>query len=300
MVDPITRSLSASHPGPVFVHSDLLGLLPQLGPDVRRVIQELGRGDGLTRRLLERLRELIGDRELWIPAYNYDFCRTGVFRVQEDPARIGALPEYYRKNEAEWRTDTPVFSICGSGSKPSSYPQQVVDPFGIHSEFHQLCELDGLILFYGVAFSPTITHYVERVATTDGPLYRYDKLFHGEVQDSPSQSHPVTLQYHVIPRDVRIKYDMRRLQRELLETDVMRPLDPEIGNTYVVSAKGLTQAWHEKLSENPYYLLDDESRRTAVEMVSKHGGRRLQIADFDDEDFGPIRANQSPVRRTEE
>jgi len=63
-----------------------------------------------------------------------------------------------------------------------------------------------------------------------------------------------------------------------------------------VSAKGLTQAWHEKLSENPYYLLDDESRRTAVELVSKHGGRRLQITNFDDEDFGPIRANQSPVR----
>jgi aminoglycoside 3-N-acetyltransferase len=250
------------------------------------VIKELGQGDGVVRRLMERLRVIIGSREPWIPAYNYDFCKTGIFRVLDDPAQIGALPEYYRRNEAEWRTNTPVFSICGSGTPPALSPGQVVDPFGVHSEFHQLCRDDGLVLFYGVLFSPTMTHYVERVATPEGPLYRYDKLFHGEVWDVAGEVRPVSLRYHVIPRGVTIKYDMIRLQRELIDTGAMRPLDPEFGKTFVVSARELTEVWGERLSEDPYYLLDDESRRIATTLVSESGGERLRISSFDDEDFG--------------
>ena len=288
MLDPISAALSKACPGPVFTHSDLRGLLTQLGPDVRTVIRELGEGDGLMRRLTERLRTVVGDRELWVPTYNYDFCKTGFFSVDDDPAQIGALPEYYRKSEADWRTDTPVFSVCGSGSRPASIPGEIIDPFGVHSEFHQLCERDGSLLFFGVLFSPTMTHYVERVATAEGPLYRYDKLFHGRVRDS-LREYDVTMKYHVIPQGVTLKYDMVRLQRELLEASIMRPLQPEFGVSFVVSARELIKAWGEGLVADPYYLLDDASRRVAEELVSVHGGHRLQISEFDDEDFGVAR-----------
>ena len=294
MADPITSALSEPHGGPVLVHSDLRGLLLQLGPDVRRVMRESGPGDGIMNLLMDRLNMAVGDRELWIPAYNYDFCKTGIYRVSEDPAQIGALPEYYRNNEAEWRTATPVFSVCGSGPPPTATTETPTDPFGVESEFDQLCQRDGLILFFGVQFSPTVTHYVERMATSDGPLYRYDKLFHGEVETSTSESHPVTLKYHVIPRGVMIKYDMVRLQRELLEAGEMRALGPEYGKTFVVPAQGLVRFWKDRLRTDPYYLLDSESRKTALAIVEEFGGSRLHISNFNDADFPP--SGDSPTR----
>ena len=281
MTDVATKTLSAAFDGPVLVHSDIRGLLAQLDIDVRKAISDLGKNDDLMNRLAAQLQEMVGGRSLWIPAYNYDYCKTGVFEVRATPAQVGALPEFFRTKQAEWRSDTPVFSHSGTGEAPESIPGEVVDPFGERSEFHQLCQRRGLLLFYGVPFSPTLTHYVERTSSSEGPLYRYDKLFKGIVRYSDTEIRTVTLNYHVLPRGVAVRYEMPRLKAELLTAGVMKSLPAQFGRSYVVSASELTAFWHERLARDPFYLLDPSCRPDLERLIGKKGGR-LDIADFDD------------------
>lgn len=286
MTDAITAALSAEFDGPVLVHSDIRGLLARLDIDVRKAIGELGRNDDLMDRLVAQLQEIAGGRRLWIPAYNYDYCKTGLFDVRTTPSQVGALPEFFRTRKAEWRSDTPVFSTSGTGPRPDSISGDVVDPFGDQSEFHQLCQRRGALLFYGVPFSPTHTHYVERTATAIGPLYRYDKYFTGTIRYSDVDVRGVTLAYHVAPRGVSVRYDMPRLQTELLEAGIMRSLPPAFGRSYVVSAAELTAFWRARLHRDPFYLTTPTCRPELERLVEAKGGR-LEMADFEDPSAAP-------------
>lgn len=292
MTDAVTSALSAELDGPVLVHSDIRGLLARLDIDVRKAISELGQNDDLMNRLVAQLQEVVGDRSLWIPAYNYDYCKTGLFDVRSTPSEVGALPEFFRTKKADWRSDTPVFSTSGTGQPPDSIPGEVVDPFGERSEFHQLCQRRGLLLFYGVPFSPTLTHYVERTATAVGPLYRYDKFFKGTIRYSDDEVRAVTLKYHVAPRGVAVKYDMPRLKSELLEAGVMKSLPPQFGRSYVVSAFALTAFWHDRLHRDPFHFMDAACRPELERLVGAKG-RRLEIADFDDMHSDPADTRMS-------
>jgi len=286
-MDPISRAFPSAHDGPVMVHSDIRGLVARLDIDVRKAIRELSRNNNLMERLVAHLVEAAGGRSLWIPAYNYDFCRTGHYDVERTPAQVGALPEFFRVHQAEWRTDTPVFSVTGTGPRPTSIPGDVVDPFGASSEFHQLCDSQGLLLFYGVPFSPTITHYVERTRTPVGPLYRYDKLFTGRIRYASGDERSVRLLYHVAPKGVTVKYDMPRLKQELLDAGVMKNLPPEFGRSYVVMASELAAFWAACLERDPFHFMDAACRPELERFVAGRGGRRLVISEFDDADFVP-------------
>lgn len=282
-MDPVTAVLKDQCDGPVLVHSDIRGLLTHLNIDVRKAIREMDQSDELMDQMVALLQRTVGNRDLWIPTYNYDFCKTGIYDVQNDPAQIGALPEFFRQKRAQWRTDTPVFSNSGYGSMPDSIPGEIIDPFGAESEFHQLVQQNGILLFFGVPFSPTHTHYVERLATDEGPLYRYDKHFKGVIYYATAKR-PVTLNYHVIPRGITIKYDMPRLQDELLDAGVMRPLPDEYGHSYVAAAAELTNFWTEHIHKDPFYLLDMSVSHQAESLVEEKG-TRLSINDFDDQHF---------------
>ena len=285
MTDAVTAALSAEFNGPALVHSDIRGLLGRLDVDVRQFVSKSERSDALMGRLVDQLQGAVGERDLWIPAYNYDFCRTGLFDLRDAPAQVGALPEFFRTKKATWRSDTPVFSTSGTGRPPESIPGDVVDPFGDQSEFHQLCERGGVLLFFGVLFSPTHTHYVERTSSPVGPLYRYDKCFSGNIRYSDHEERSVTLKYHVAPRGVPVKYDMPRLKEELVAANILRNLPPKFGRSYVASVAELTVFWRERLERDPFYFMDPTCRPELERLVDAKGGR-LDIADFDDAHFG--------------
>lgn len=267
--------------GPVFVHSDLRHLLEALNIDFRQAILESNSLDHLIESYINLLQSSVGGRDLWIPTYNYDFCKTHQFDIENDVSQVGSISEYYRRNKAEWRTCTPVFSICGSGQAPTMQNSYQIDPFGKGSEFDQLYQHDGSILFFGVDFSPTFTHYVERISG-DGPLYRYDKLFPGEVTSNIGTT-LVELKYHVTPLGYQIKYDMQRLFSGLIKQGIMRKLPERYPNSYIVSVKELTSYWQACLLKDPFFLLDKLSKQVFEHLVMEKGGR-LEIQDFE----GPI------------
>lgn len=278
MDDYLSEILPKLCDGPVYVHSDLRYVIESLGVDFRQVIHDPHSKDVILEKAIVQLENLAGERDLWLPAYNYEFCKTGFFDVENDPTQIGILPEFFRKNKASWRTATPVFSTCGNGKKPNVNKDSKIDPFGPGSEFDELLRRNGSFLFYGVAFSPTFTHYVERI-TDIGPLYRYDKNFSGIVKDG-SVSKEVCLNYHVIPQGHRLKYDMSRLFQELIDRQYMKSLPPPYRNSYIIPARVLASFWKEQIEKDPFYLLDGPSRQLFEPLVLSKGGR-LEIQDFE-------------------
>lgn len=149
-----------------------------------------------------------------MPSFNYDFCKGKPFNLKEDISQVGTLSEYFRQEIASWRSSTPVFSFSGTGVMPQQELGSVIDPFDDTSLFGFLNKNNGLLMHYGSAFqATTLIHYAERIS--GNLIYRYNKKFNGLICDA--KNYEVTLNYHVIPKNVSLVYDWAKLERHLLE-----------------------------------------------------------------------------------
>jgi aminoglycoside N3'-acetyltransferase len=270
MSNAIAELIRACGSGPVFVHSDPFRAARLVKP-VRDRNSYLDAHIGVLRSASE-------GRALWLPTFNYDFPRTGVFDVRSSESQLGPLPERFRLAAAEWRTAIPIFSIAGTG--PVSQPRWGfhTDPFGEESIFAQLVRADGVVLYYGETFHyNTLIHYAERVA--GGPVYRYDKLFPGHVIMADGTFVEGSLDYHVRPMGTGLDYDWPRLLREALDAGVCRRLDsaPEV---VAASASKLCDLWVAAVERDAFALLDENTRAWAEPAVEKLG-RRFVIADYE-------------------
>lgn len=258
--------------GPILVHSDMFNvacLTPKSRSNHREVLQyHLG-----------VLFTVADGREVWVPTFNYDFTRTGLFDVVASPSQVGPFSEFFRTRVAHWRTHVPVFSICGTGPRPMYGFGEVVDPFDDRSVFAELVRQDGAILFYGAPFSSaTFIHYVER--TAGGPLYRYDKLFRGHVILEDATHVDVTLLYHVRPMGRPLEYDWHRLEAMLIDSGILwAHLQPRC-RLMVVGARALRDIWLYCLARDPLFLLNHESRSWVAPMLDRLG-RRFRLSDFE-------------------
>jgi aminoglycoside N3'-acetyltransferase len=231
------------------------------------------------------IQKLVDGRAVWMPAFNYDFCRTGYYNTRTSVSQVGPIPEFFRLERAVWRTPTPVFSITGQGEPPkrSSSLLGLVDPFGSSSSFADLTVGQGIVVWYGAPITAlTIMHYAERMSGgSSGPLYRYDKLFAGRIVDGDDE-HRVVLNYHVRPLVGRVQYDRPRIEADLRREGIFRDLDAH-GDVRWAPAQDLSDYWIEQLNRDPLYLLDDQSRTWVSGQLSRLG-RRFTIEDFESED----------------
>jgi aminoglycoside 3-N-acetyltransferase len=256
--------------GPIFVHSDPFRA-------ARMVKATRDRGAYLDSHIAV-MREAAHGRPLWLPTFNYDFPRTRIFDVLNSQSQLGPIPERFRTTHAEWRTSIPIFSVAGTGFDPHPRWGSMTDPFGDDSIFSQLVGRDGAVLYYGDTFHyNTLVHYAERVA--GGPVYRYDKVFSGDVIDAAGNIMPGSLDYHVRPLGMGLDYDWPRLKQEAIAAGVCRADEtrPEI---LAASARLLCELWVANLKEDPFALLDSASRAWAEPAVQKLG-RRLSIDDYE-------------------
>jgi aminoglycoside 3-N-acetyltransferase len=256
--------------GPVFVHSDPFRAARMVKP-VR------DRGAYLDSHIAV-LEESVADRPLWLPTFNYDFPKTGVFDVRRSESQLGPIPERFRTDHAEWRSSIPIFSIAGLGPDPQPRWETGTDPFGDDSIFARLVSDDGVILYYGETFHyNTLVHFAERVA--GGPVYRYDKIFEGKVITATGESIDGSLNYHVRPMGMGLDYDWPRLLDEAIAAGVCRR-DEQHSEILAASARELCDLWVSDMKADPFALLDDQSRAWAEPAVEAKG-RRLVIEDYE-------------------
>ena len=258
---------------PLFVHSDVgRGLLAarRAGAVIKSAhVQESLLG------FLATLSDA-GEDGLIFPAFNYDYGNTRLFDVDIDPVQVGALPEWIRRCGKFSRTEQPFFSFL------STIDLEVAgrvksDPFDSTSGFQWLIDHDATLLLFGATLaSLTFIHYVEQMCGK--PVYRYDKSFPGQIV-TQSQTRSCDVVMHVRPRGVRLEYDWSRLEKDLVIVGLMQTSEDMPGVSWV-SARSILDFWAKKLSEDPFYLLDAQSRST-FSSVTDGGVRRVQLEDFE-------------------
>lgn len=270
MRERIASLIAGMGSGPVFVHIDAFR--------AARLVEPVRDRNAYLDSHIELLTQSAEGRSLWLPAFNYDFGKSRVFDVANDESHLGPVTERFRTTAAEWRTPVPFFSVAGIGGQPRQLWGDDTDPFGADSMFAELMDEDGVILYYGDTFHyNTLVHQAERL--NGGPVYRYDKIFPGEVVMTDGARQSGRLVYHVRPFGTGLDYDWPRLLEEALEAGVCRRAEgtPEV---LAASARSLHDLWVNRMRQDPYALLDEKTR-TWVEPAIDELGRRFVVTDFE-------------------
>ena len=222
---------------------------------------------------------LIGlEKNILMPVFNYDFLTSGVFSLERSPSQVGVINEHFRTTIATWRTPVPVFSVSGNGELPPIYFQGIIDPFDEKSIFEYLYKTNSLILYYGANFSvTTLIHYVERISKK--LVYRYDKYFHGKII-SDCSSELITLKYHVRPAGYELDYDWNRLEKDLINQNILRCFDKGVVKIRILNVKDLVDFWLERFNCNRLYFLTKESEAWVKPLLDKLG-RSFLLSDFE-------------------
>ena len=258
--------------GPVLVHADLMRARSFVGPIQSRTM--------MIQKHVEVLLDACGDRPLWTPCFNYDFCGARTTDLRTAPSQVGPLGQAFLKDQRFWRSTDPVFSICGSGNPIEYLDRSRILAFGAASGLGQLFERNGSILFYGTTIrSATILHLAESRA--GGPIYRYDKVFTGELVDSAGEKLAVEFVYHVRPKGMSLDYDWERLERDLYDAGVIcfhtHRNEKVVG---LCDAKMLVDYWVSRIKDDPKYLLDHCSRKK-VDDLKLAPGERVKLEQFE-------------------
>lgn len=266
----LSRGLAQLGSGPVWVHADPFR--------AARLVPRTSDRDDFLDSHLDLIKTSAQGRPIWMPAFNYDFPRTRTFDVRRDPSQLGPIPERFRTNASEWRTEIPIFSASGTGAAPAIEWGEETDPFGTDSIFAKLVGSDGVILYYGDTFHyNTLVHFAERAA--GNPAYRYDKIFEGTVTRDDGTSVRGSLRYHVRPLGRALDYDWPVLLRRALDSGACVRLEDR-SDVLASSASALTQFFVDELERDPLSLLDQESRSWVEPLLSRLG-RRFVLSDFE-------------------
>ena len=225
------------------------------------------------------LQEICQSLNILMPSFNYDFFKGKPYDVKNDVSQVGVLSEYFRNSKSSWRSPTPVFNFSGTGTNPLPNIVSEIDPFDDNSIFGFLYKNKGLLMHYGSAFNTTtLIHYVERISGI--LLYRYNKIFNGQIIDLKSQKHDAKLIYHVRPKDFSLDYDWLKIENDLLNLQLISKYKE--GRTQIVLARidKVVAFWLEKLNIDPFYFLDME---TSLWVKTKHNelNRPFIITDFE-------------------
>jgi len=225
------------------------------------------------------LEAIAGDREIWMPVFNYSFPSSRSFNVRNEVSEVGPLTEYFRTDIAGWRTATPIFTFAGTGQSPPDDPGPEIDPFGEFSAYQHLVEANGVYLAYGATLrEANPIHVAER--RSGGPSYRYDKYFSGQVCLNDGSQRQITLKYHVRPWESGLDYDYPRLLTDLISEGICRTWEPGPLRFLTFPAAVLIRYWTEQLADDPLYLLD-QATRDWVEPKLEKLGRPFLLEDFE-------------------
>jgi aminoglycoside N3'-acetyltransferase len=258
--------------GPVFVHSDALV--------ARNLVLRTTNRVELLHAHLDRIESIADGRDIWFPAFNYSFPRSGVFNVFSDISELGPISECFRVSRARWRTRVPMFSACGVGAPPqaASVVPAVVNPFGRDSVFAALYAANGSILWYGAPWAAaTIIHFAE--AYSNAPAYRYDKDFPGEIVEDDHRWTTI-LRSHVRPMNRAFNSAWPRLYEAAAAQGIVQDLPGTGGGCFWAPVGDLVRSWTALLAEDPLALLDSETRNWVAPKLERLG-RRFELSDFE-------------------
>ena len=255
----------------VLIHSDIKNLF----------LFEFSSKYDLLNKHLRNIFEIFSDFNIWMPTFNYDFTKTQLYNLEKDKSQVGVLNDYFR-SVCDWRTTTPVFNFCGNGKYPIKKIQSeaIIDPFSYGSEFDYLYKTNSLQCHYGSKFhASTLIHYAEKISKK--LLYRYSKIFKGIIENNSIETE-VSLDYHVTPLSPRVHYDWEKIYLDLFNDNLVFEFKifNDINYVYLFSIKQVSDYWIDKLKNDPFYFIEEDSKKWVIPKIEKLG-RGFVLEDFE-------------------
>jgi aminoglycoside 3-N-acetyltransferase len=200
------------------------------------------------------LQECVPFGTIVMPTWNFDFAQTGFFDVQNAQAKgVGALPEFFRKQQGVRRTAHPMFSCAVWGADQDYLCDVSEAAFGKDSIFEKMllrkaknlkiCLTDWYIIF---------EHYMEWKAQVS---YRFHKEFSGLIKDG-DKKYPYTCSHYCKHLDHNlIQYDQAKLVSHLDKLELIKRATLGESNILAIGLEPLYNFVIEQLEKDEMYLL---------------------------------------------
>ncbi|MCQ9201518.1 MAG: HAD-IIIC family phosphatase [Prochlorococcus marinus XMU1425] len=236
---------------PLIIHNDISKIINNFPELLKK------KRDKILENIILILRENLSCKNIFIPSFNYDYPKTGIYNVEDSEGQLGALSEYVRKKYPKYRTHVPVFSHVDIALKHDCFkPEYRIDKsFGSESFYEWFTKKNGNIIFWGCEIENTNT-YIHHIENVSGVTYRFNKLFPGEVI-AGQKIIPLNFEYFVRSLKYEYKYKDQGLsfleEKNILKT--YKKYDLKIYNS-----QSALRCLSEKLYENSFCLLSSDSK----------------------------------------
>mgnify|MGYP001467520195 CR=1 FL=1 len=243
---------------PLIIHTDIGNILktyPSLLNKNRTSVFE-----NFTRLLKEELHSNF----VFIPTFNYKYCKSQSYDIYNSPAELGAYSEYARKNFADFRTLVPVFNhVDIKGKHIVEKKDYLIDlAFGKHSFYDWFTDLNGYILFWGCDPNKTNTylHHIEKIS---GVNYRYEKIFPGFLTKNLLNK-KIKFSYFVRNNSIDIEYIDQGIGFLTKNSSLFIENQSQVAIYNTKSALKLITA---KINADPYFLLNIKTRNEIANLI---------------------------------
>ncbi|MFG5124592.1 AAC(3) family N-acetyltransferase [Campylobacter lari] len=206
----------------ICVHSSLLNLgMPLLPKNI------------FLKTILESFYDAIGkEGTIIMPTFTYSFCKNQAYDKLQSKSAMGALSEFFRKQENVARTNDPIFSFAIKGKRKQCFLKNTTSCFGENSVYDILAKKNGKIILFGTEESGyTFSHFIEEKFQVP---YRYYKTFSGEIVNENNQTLRCDIKYYV--RNTSIKESKLLLYNQitlLKSTNNFKKI--EFANSHIIS-----------------------------------------------------------------
>ncbi|MCR6572453.1 AAC(3) family N-acetyltransferase [Campylobacter insulaenigrae] len=145
--------------------------------------------------ILEAFFEAIGkEGTLIMPTFTYSFCKNQIYDKLNSITKVGALNEYFRKQEKVVRTNDPIFSFAVKGAKQDLFLKDTTSCFGKDCVYDILIKENTKFMLFGSTTGHTLTHHIEEKYKVE---YRYFKNFNGITIDENGNQYEKNINFYV-------------------------------------------------------------------------------------------------------
>jgi len=216
-----------------------------------------------------------------LPTYNYDFSKMKTFHLKQDQGHTGIFSEFCRLKKLFFRSHIPIFSSISKNNNNLKFINKncKLNPFDKKSDLGILHKNKGFLINFGSNFSPTFIHYIENNLGTK-LLYRYKKSFFGKLYLDKNIFHKVELNFNVRPLSLNLKYDLKKIKKDLLIEGLLKNKFFEKKLNYqMINSSDFYEFSMLKLEKDPYYLIDYNSKKLLKK--EKLWYKKIKYKDFE-------------------
>ena len=190
-----------------------------------------------------------------MPTFTFSFCNGKDYDPIHSGSKMGALNEYFRKQDGVIRSVDPLMSVALYGKDKDLVTEIGHSSIGENSTFDKIRHKDHVkFLFLGTKIGDCFTymHYLEWLYNVD---YRYDKVFQGKIcrdGKEDEEAYSLFVRYHeVLPNRGSYKYEQMMYEQGIA-------LYTNLGQSTIsiVEEKTAASAYKICLEKNPYFFVD--------------------------------------------